>query len=138
VVMMVIMAVPTREVVCAPSELRYRERWEGMKRGCRDGGDDEKGKEEEWDRAVPYIKDEQEGVIRPVIGWQWPWAKDGHGITLLRLSLLEKAMASPRDRRPAQRPSDPSAGPSTWTSLEKEAVLNSHLAYAHYCMFYAG
>ena len=47
------------------------------------GGDDEKGKEEKWDRAVPYIEREEERVMRPVIGWQRPWAKDGREQTPL-------------------------------------------------------
>ena len=57
--LVVITAVPTREIICAPSEMKCRgDRREKMKVWY--GGDDEKGKEEEWDRAVPYIEDEKE------------------------------------------------------------------------------
>ena len=56
---MLIEAVPTREVMCAPtvgSGMRVWRGWEEEVKEKMEGGDDEKGKGREWDRAVPYIE----------------------------------------------------------------------------------
>ena len=51
----VIAAVPTREVISAPAVGGGNEVWEEEVEIKIEGGDDGKGKNEEWERAVPYI-----------------------------------------------------------------------------------
>lgn len=73
-------AVPTREVMCAPaggSEMRCREEvGREVKKRVR-AGVDEKGKEREWGQSRTLYQECEETVMRAVIGWDRPWAKDG-------------------------------------------------------------